>query len=407
MSKSNEHAKLSNTHGAPAFPSWSRPIAQMDAFITKAETKLLMLVLGGEISALVVWVLLKGFSTPAHEMRGRFLRAFFLSILFAALGAAIRKGLTPSQAQAGEAGLAGEARGGGSRLVIKKLPVMASAFGILIGLWVPGLFSNYAQNWLNWVQNASVLMLIGGLRGLVTRLTLWLALLGASLATASGKHINIDFVLRLADQKIRTRVALLGWLTASVMCITGAWGFVDQLALGEYRAPRTVVCESKGEGECETPPTEKLSVVAKEFGKDMFLLGRQASLDVQTLPVVLFGNPYDKWLSVNAWNEFASDKGFAEHYGEDKAKTLQRAKEQTDPVLPAVIVPGGEENIAGLLVRDLNLVIPMGLLMIGLRFLLRCLLVLSGRIIVDPNQVHGDGDDKHNDEFRADSEAVS
>jgi Tripartite ATP-independent periplasmic transporters, DctQ component len=275
----------------------------------------------------------------------------------------------------------------------RRLPAILGSAGIALALLAPGLGSNYAQNWLNWVQNASSLMLIGGLRGLVTRLTLWLALLGASLATASGKHINIDFVLRLATGRTRTAIGLAGWCTAAIMCLTGAWGFVDQLALGEFRVPRTVPCEGKNSIECETAPAAKLSGIGEEFGKDMFLLGKQASLDLRTFPVVLSGKRYDGWLSVSEWNTFAADSAFAAHYGKDKAKTLQRDTAQTDAVLPAVIVPGGEENAAGLLVRDLNLVIPMGLFMIGLRFLLRCLLVIAGLVKVDPNQQHADDDD--------------
>jgi hypothetical protein len=141
---------------------------------------------------------------------------------------------------------------------------------------------------------------------------------------------------------------------------------------------------------CESSAGSKLHAIREEFGKDMFLLGKQFSLDIQTLPPVLAGKPYDQWLSIAEWNAFASDSGFVRDYGAEDAATLQRAKDRTDPVLPAVIVPGGKENAAGLLVRDLNLVIPMGLFMVGLRFLLRCLLVLAGRIIVDPNQAHAD-----------------
>jgi len=53
-----------------------------------------------------------------------------------------------------------------------------------------------ASNVLNWLQTSSSLMLVGGLRGLATRLTLWLALLGASLATSQGKHVHADVAVR-------------------------------------------------------------------------------------------------------------------------------------------------------------------------------------------------------------------
>lgn len=358
--------------------AWASPIAKVDAFITKIESKLLVGVLAGEVLALVLWVVLKGFSAGAPDVRGRFLRGFFLAVLFAGLGGVAKR-----------IALARKTEGAW----IEKLPMFLGLGGALVGLALPGLFSEYAENVNKWMQNASMLTLIGGLRGLVTRLTLWLALLGASLATASGKHINIDFVLRAVDAKNRTRLALLGWTVSAAMCLTGAWGFVDQLALAEYRAPRLSACPGDSAKQCETSPGDKLHVVAHEVGNDLFLLGRQFSLDLSTLPVVLAGKPYDKWLTPAAWNALASDPAFAAHYGTEKAKTLILSAERTDPVLPAVIVPGGEENTAGLLVRDLNLVIPMGLLMIALRFILRCLLVIAGRIIVDPNQVHADEDD--------------
>ena len=40
------------------------------------------------------------------------------------------------------------------------------------------------------------------------RFTLWLALLGASVATAQGKHINVDVVMRFLSP--RARVPRLG-----------------------------------------------------------------------------------------------------------------------------------------------------------------------------------------------------
>jgi hypothetical protein len=356
--------------------AWAEPIAKIDAFITRIESKILVAVLASEVLALVLWVLLKAFSSDAADPRGRFLRAFFLAVILAGLGGGAKLLAKKRQLEGAW---------------VEKLPVLLGVLGVALGLFLPGLLSAYTQNWLNWLQNASMLTLIGGLRGLVTRLTLWLALLGASLATAGGKHISIDFVLRAADAKTRTRLALLGWCAAAIMCFTGAWGFVDQLALGEYRAPRTIPCAAgDASKECESTPGMKLHAIGEEFGKDMFLLGKQFSLDLQTLPKVLSGARYDQWLTPAEWNVFASDPAFAVHYGAEKAATLLVAKDRTDAVLPAVIVPGGEENTAGLLVRDLNLVIPMGLFMIGLRFILRCLLVLAGRIIVDPNQVHAD-----------------
>jgi len=85
------------------------------------------------------------------------------------------------------------------------------------------------------------------------------------------------------------------------------------------------------------------------------------------------------------WNAWMRDADWAAHY-DPKAVEWQMMDESAPGLtrLPAVNVPGGAEA-RGLLIRDVNFVFPFGLLMIGLRFLLRTLLVLSGRLQVDPD----------------------
>src|SRR4029077_8872464 len=97
---------------------------------------------------------------------------------------------------------------------------------VVLGMVASRFWANagvsYFSNALNWLQSSSTLTLLGGLRGLATRFTLWLALLGASLATAQGKHINVDVVMRFLTPKMRLPVALIGWLAASAGCLGGA-----------------------------------------------------------------------------------------------------------------------------------------------------------------------------------------
>ncbi len=57
--------------------------------------------------------------------------------------------------------------------------------------------------------------------------------------------------------------------------------------------------------------------------------------------------------------------------------------------MPAVSIPGGQE-VRGLLIKDADLIFPFGLLMIALRFILRCLLALSGQVAVDPDVAHSE-----------------
>ncbi len=58
-------------------------------------------------------------------------------------------------------------------------------------------------------------------------------------------------------------------------------------------------------------------------------------------------------------------------------------------------VPGGDEQAPGLLLREFSFILPFGMLMICLRFLLRVVLLLAGYVTADPDAVHGDEDLKH------------
>ena len=97
----------------------------------------------------------------------------------------------------------------------------------------------YFGNLLAWLQNASFLVFFGGASDIAKRLTLWLALLGASVATGQGKHINVDVVMRFLTPRARVPVAVLGWMVAAVVCFAGVWGFFDHVAVVDYSAPVT------------------------------------------------------------------------------------------------------------------------------------------------------------------------
>jgi len=374
--------------GQPLPKAWGTPIARFDALLTAFEERLLLAVLLVEIGALVIWVVLRGFSLGEADPRNLILRIPILAGLFAAIGSFVAgRFLKGSPAE-------------------KSVPLGAAVLGAVLAYVTRNAGVFYVQNILNWLQNASSLMLVGGLRGLVTRLTLWLALLGASLATSKGKHINIDVVMRFLPISYRVPVALVGWLTAAVMCVTGAWGFVDQLALGEFRVERTDVCPgyvapAPKEGEptpnapqCEVGAGVKLAGVQKETGRDLFLLGRQISLDLKSIPRVFFSaTAYDKWFSPSDWNAWWNEGNWNAHYAADDVKAQILPPESTEMRIPAITIPGGDENPSGVLIRDLNLVLPLGLLMIALRFVIRSLLAVSGHIVVDPDAAHAEDDE--------------
>ena len=49
-------------------------------------------------------------------------------------------------------------------------------------------------------------------------LTLWLALLGGSLATGAGKHIHIDVIFRFLPARARRPAAIFNYLVAAAVC---------------------------------------------------------------------------------------------------------------------------------------------------------------------------------------------
>ena len=117
----------------------------------------------------------------------------------------------------------------------------------------------YFSNLLNWQQDSSWLTLLGGLRGVGTELTWWLAMVGASLATGGGKHINIDALLRFLRPQLRVPSILIGWTMSAVVCFAGVWGFFDHIAIGSFGAP------------AEATAGEKISIAAREGGRHLSL----------------------------------------------------------------------------------------------------------------------------------------
>ena len=88
-------------------------------------------------------------------------------------------------------------------------------------------------------------------------------------------------------------------------------------------------------------------------------------------------------------------------------KGMELPADSTDFRTPAVTsMPGGTEPILKLLVREVNIVFAFGLLVIGLRFILRSLLAIAGWIKVDPNAAHGDEELAHAHDHSPQADAV-
>jgi TRAP-type C4-dicarboxylate transport system permease small subunit len=363
----------------PEAGGWGDAIVHLDAAWQRLEARLCAGVLVAEIASLTLWISLKGLSTdyvPGANASGLVYR----SILTAAvLGVATHLSTCRSE---------------------RRVHRVATTAAVLVGLVAGRLWSHagvhYASNVLNWLQNASVLMLIGGLRGLATRLTLWLALLGASLATSRGKHIHVDVVLRYVPAALRVHAAIAGQLAAALVCAFGVVGFVDYISIAAFRANAVEPCPGDPSKSCDTTPGEKLATVKHEISADFFLLGRQAALDAQTLPRVLGGTPYDKWMTAGAWNAWMDGAAWTDHYGRTAVDALHM--DASSPAafrMPQVAVPGTGEEARGLLIRELNFVFPVGLGVIAIKFLLRVLLLLAGRVNLDPEAAHQEEDLAH------------
>jgi hypothetical protein len=379
--KIEEEKKPAASDGEWPKAAWGEKLFLFDKKWTKLEARLLWWVLAAEIFALVFTVLVGGLATNpgGGAQSGIVLR----SVLGAtALGLLANRVMRDKERR-------------------EVVVIVAVIVGVLLGPRWSGWGVDYFGNIRNWLQNASSLVLVGGVSQLAKRLTLWLALLGASVATAQGKHINVDVVMRFLSPKARVPVAVIGWIGAGLVSFAAVFAFFDELAIADYKAHDTKPCAADQLKTCETTEMERLSEMSHIMGRDVFLLGRQASLDVRALPKILGGTRYDDWLTAKEWNEWMKGGNWEQYYPKADVDALQMPEDADAKRSPVIVVPGAVEKPEELLIREFDLIVPFGLFMISLRFVLRGLLALAGWIKVDPNAAHADdheddegGDDK-------------
>lgn len=370
----------------PEKAAWGAPLDRLDRGWTRLEARLCAWVLAAEVLTLVFWISMKSLSSTGKGGPG---------LVFRCLVSALVLGLVTHR-------------------LTRKTPrhEVATTVAVLGGLFVGRYWGDagteYFANAFAWMQNASILVFFGGVSELAKRFTLWLALLGASVATAQGKHINVDVVMRFLTPRARVPVAVLGWLTAAFVSLTAAWGFFDNLAVEDFRAPTSLPCPDAPEKSCTAPWRSKVDKVLEDTGRNMFLAGRQLSLDLRSLPKVLAGEPYASWLTPREWNEWLRGGGWEKHFKAEDVKALELPEDGTvefrNPAVTAI--PGGTEPIPKLLVGLLNMVFPFGLLVIGIRFILRSLLAIGGWVKVDPNAAHGDEELAHAHDHSAEADAA-
>jgi hypothetical protein len=359
----------------PQKAAWGAPIDRIDRAWTKLDARLCAAVLIADAFTLVLWISLKALSHTGTGGSGRVFRCL--------VGALIAGGIT--------------------HLVTRKrterheaITTGAVVVGFLLGSQMGDVGVEYFGNLLAWMQNASFLVFFGGASDIAKRLTLWLALLGASVATGQGKHINVDVVMRFLSPRARVPVAVLGWVVAAAVCFVGVWGFFDHVAVVDYGAKVNVPCANDPEKSCTASPSSKIDKVLKDTGQDLFLSGRQLSMDMKTLPKVLAGKPYGKWLTPREWNEWLHEGGWEKHFPAEDVKAMEMEETPDTFRTPAVTaIPGAGERVYQLLVRECNFVFAFGLLVISIRFIMRSLLAIAGWVKVDPNAAHGDEELAH------------
>ncbi len=354
--------------------AWGDPLAKLDRAWTKLDARLCATVLLAEVITLVFWISMKALASTGRGGPGMVFRCMVTALVFGVV-----------------THLVARKRVGRHELV----STAAVAIGLVAGSFWGDAGSHYFANLLAWMQNASIFVFFGGASAIAKRLTLWLALLGASVATGQGKHINVDVVMRFLSPRARVPVAVLGWLTAAVVCGAAVWGFFDHVAVEDYRVPTSMPCATDASEQCPTPPSAKIARVAHDTGRDLFLAGRQISLDLRTLPKVLGGTPYGESLTPKEWNAWLRDGGWEKHFAAEDVQAMVLPEDGSGPEFrtPAVTsIPGEPERIHELLVRELNFVVAFGLLVIAIRFVLRSLLAISGHVKVDPNAAHSDDD---------------
>ncbi|HSO34814.1 MAG TPA: TRAP transporter small permease subunit [Labilithrix sp.] len=365
--------------------AWGAPFDKIDRAWSTIDARLCAFVLLADILTLVFWISLKALSSTGKAGSGFIFRVMLASAVIGGIAHVL------------------------TRKRVREHELLTSVFvciGVLVGTVWGDAGMEYFGNLQGWLQNASILVFFGGASEMAKRFTLWLALLGASVATAQGKHITVDVVMRFLTPRARVPVAVVGWVAASVVCFAGVWGFFDHIAVEEYRAPTQVACPDGSGKTCPASAGSKIDVVLHDTGRDLFLAGRQLSLDLRTFPKVLAGTPYAKTLTAKDWNEWLRDGGWEKHFDAEKVKAMELPPEG-DFRTPAVTsMPGGGEPILKILVREVNFVFAFGLLVIGLRFILRSLLAIAGWVKVDPNAAHGDEELAHVHDHSAQADLV-
>ena len=195
---------------------------------------------------------------------------------------------------------------------------------------------------------------------------------------------------------MRVPVAVLGWIAASAMCCRRV--VASPTTSGRSRASRLPRRSQRPEDlnkDCDVYFAQKFEVVTRGVSSDFFLMGRQISLDLKSIPHVLVGHEVRRLDEKSGeWNAWLKGSGNpAAHFKQDAVNNLAHAggsSPRRGPHPRGQCAPGEMERArrGSSFVTSTSVPSPFGLLMIALRFVLRSLLAISGHVRVDPDAVH-------------------
>ena len=387
-----------STHaaGPPDGPaSWVKPLVRLDATWTKIEMYLVLFALLCAIFYMAGWVTLNAFHTKGGKL------AFYPGAILTFAGLA--SGLAWSRS------VKEDRRG----ILVPGLLTIAGVTLLLVARK-----TEYFANISRWLADASLIKQVGTPHIVSSRLfTIWVALLGGSLATGGGRQINIDVVMRFLGPRPRLVVALIGYLAAAASCFTVAWAFVDYVAITGYGADK------------DAKAGEKVAAISGGVGRHLFIVRKQLVLDMRSIGHVVFkGEKFDEWYSADEWNADLNDGGWIGVYpspapkealpagasfstkpcvppAEVEANVAKGISQNPDWMLPGVCgEPGSKRpplatapdpDDGAPLDGDLALLFPWGFFVIGCRFLLRGTLAIGGAVSTDPNAAHGADGEGH------------
>ncbi|MDC0743747.1 TRAP transporter small permease [Polyangium mundeleinium] len=347
--------------------AWALPFVRIERALTWFESRVLFVVLLALVLSLVIWISLRGLASPvqADNAAGTVFRGLLGATV---LGALARFGTTRAK-------IHDETK----RAIVT---IVAMAIGAAVAPAWRKVGVDHFDAILNWLQEGSALTLFGGLRGVATRLTLLAALIGSSLAAARSKHINIDVVLRFMPPSLRKPVHVLGALVTATVCFAASWGFFDYISIEGFGQRNDLSASAKFVG------------VREGSSRHFFLLRKQIGLDLRAAPSVIFsGVRWDDPSRMNgrAWNTWIDESGFSEKFTAEEVELMRAPKGSEEaPRVPVVVLPS--ENVRGLLLTDMNLMWTFGLFVIGLRVLLRVVLVIAGHASVEQDADEPDED---------------